>query len=173
MRRKDRFKTSETDTVNDSLNCTSEVQSCPDSVAEELEELLQRETISHQEYQRLRKTNMLPDNAGVCTLTEDESAILHDGNLCSSSNGKHSQSLNPFPYNEDGIPVNWTSNCEQSIYDIVTLTPGEKEYDYICDEMKSAGIQITKIQRLENIHLLDRFKSETEHIKKHRQLGKY
>lgn len=171
MRRKDRFKTSETDTVNDSLNCTSEVESCPDRVAEELEELLQRETISHQEYQRLRKTNRLPDNAGVCTLTEDESAILHDGNLCSSSNAKHSQSLNPFPYNENGIPVNWTSNCEQSIYDIVTLTPGEKEYDYICDEMKSAGIQLTKIQRLENIHLLDRFKSETEHIKKRRQLG--
>ncbi|XP_063421355.1 uncharacterized protein LOC134706388 [Mytilus trossulus] len=173
MRRKDRFKPSETDSVNDSLNCTSEVESCPDRVAEELEDLLQRETISHQEYQRLRKTNRLPDNFGVCTLTEniDESAILYDGNLCSSSNAKHSQPFNPFPYNENGIPVNWTSNCKHSIYDIVTLSPGQKEYDHICDEMKSVGIQITKIERLENIHLLDRFKSETEHIKKHRQLG--
>lgn len=172
MRRKDRFKNSETDIVNDSLECTSEVETCPDRVAEELEELLQRETISHQEYQRLRKTNRLPDNSEV-TSTEkiDELATLHDVELGSTNNAKHSQSFDPFPYNENGIPVNWTSNCKQSIYDIVTLNRGEKEYDYICDEMKSVGIQITKIERLENIHLLDRFKSETEHIKKHRQLG--
>lgn len=138
-----------------------------DNVAEELKELLLRETITRDEYKTLKVSNELTSFNSVCCTDLKQNGCLP------TSNVKH-LSLAPYPYNDSGIPVNWTetkSCTTNSIYQLITLSAGDEEYDSIHNEMENSGIDVTKIERLENIYLLSRFKSETEDIQRHRPEG--
>ena len=76
-------------------------------------------------------------------------------------------------FNRNGIPVNWT-DCDKNskIHKLVKLKPGFDIYNLIEQEFCKVNIGIKKIERLENVRQLRRFKSESEEIQNHRSPGK-
>jgi len=95
---------------------------------------------------------------------------------------KHDNSdigMKPFNFDSDGVPLNWTeddilANMQSHgvNYRLVDLHPGQVEYEMINGEFEATGLEVTKVQRLQNRFLLERFKSEMEEVKRRQHSGK-
>ncbi|KAL3832130.1 hypothetical protein ACJMK2_023801 [Sinanodonta woodiana] len=71
--------------------------------------------------------------------------------------------LCPFGLDISGIPVK-----QQEQYILEELKPGLPEYDTIVANFSRMKIKVTKIVRLQNMGLLERFKAEEDKVKKDR-----
>ncbi|KAK3592762.1 hypothetical protein CHS0354_003195 [Potamilus streckersoni] len=74
--------------------------------------------------------------------------------------------LLPAPFDGIGILVNWCKVRDSKPFILVELKPGQLEYEKISADFSREEIKVSKIQRLQNMNHLDRFKSEVEEIKK-------
>ncbi|XP_041366699.1 uncharacterized protein LOC121381447 [Gigantopelta aegis] len=82
----------------------------------------------------------------------------------------------PFPFDQDGIPVNWYKsnipvNESGQLYTLNPLFPGEDEYETIATDFCLADLEVLKIERLQSLILLRRFRQEQEHLLEMRQSG--
>ena len=82
----------------------------------------------------------------------------------------------PPRFDSDGIPVNWSRDSAQlrksrAQFILVQLKRGDAEYDQIHMEMADAGLDVVQAFRLQNVHLLDRFKAEIDEIYRRRESG--
>ncbi|KAK3109173.1 hypothetical protein FSP39_024638 [Pinctada imbricata] len=82
----------------------------------------------------------------------------------------------PPRFDNDGIPISWSQDSFQlrnaaASFILVELHPGQSEYDQIEEELQGAGVDIVQVTRLQNVHLLDRFKSEMDDLIKRRHKG--
>lgn len=75
-------------------------------------------------------------------------------------------------FDKNGIPVVWTK-CDKNskAHRLVKIEPGLDIYDQIEQEFQKVNIGIKKIERLESVRQLRRFKSEMEDIQSHRKSG--
>ncbi|XP_060081815.1 uncharacterized protein LOC132561101 [Ylistrum balloti] len=100
-------------------------------------------------------------------------------NMTKWQRNNEDQGLQPFVFDTDGIPINWTEKEKSTNHrpghsmdvQLIELHPGQMEYDKILDEFTDTGIQITRIERIQNLYLLDRFKSEMEDTARRRHPG--
>lgn len=91
---------------------------------------------------------------------------IKSGKLLDSSSSR----IKIPPFNKNGIPVVWTdSYLNSKTHRLVKIEAGEDVYDSVTQEFHKVNIQINKIERLENMRQLRRFKSEMEDIQNHRE----
>lgn len=126
-----------------------------DEMAKEIESLRIAGTITSKQAE-----NMLSKRATLKQLNENETEQIDSKHI-------------PYPFDMNGIPVNWSlrdidTEASHSLFSIVELFPGDTEYDQINEELTEAGIEIMKLERLENTDLLHRYQSEIQHIKQRR-----
>lgn len=177
-RRKDRFKNVDVSEDNSTKIDTSQVHPRED-ISHELEELFQRGIISSEQFQKLNQRTNLSTSEYVPIENLSNKRINGDykeNDMFLTDSECYKPMIAPFPFKDNGIPVNWTGNITNmsgasNIHNVIVLEQGMGEYDSIKGEMEQAGLIVTKIERLENIYLLNRFKTETEDIIKHRRKG--
>lgn len=124
-------------------------------MAKEIESLRQAGSITSNQAE-----SILDNRKTLKQLNEDQTNPSDSGHI-------------PYPFDKNGIPVNWSlrdfnNEASNSLFSIVELFPGDTEYDQIDQELTEAGIEITKLERLENTDLLHRYQSEIQHIKQRR-----
>ncbi|XP_069132372.1 uncharacterized protein [Argopecten irradians] len=135
-----------------------------DEISKEIEELMKMGALSKSE---------------ADSMQERQRQKFRLNNMTKWQRNNENEELRPFVFDTDGIPVNWTDDGESTNHSsghsmdvrLVNLLPGQMEYDKIEDEFKETGIKITKIERIQNMYLLDRFKSEMEDTARRRHPG--
>ncbi|XP_033762150.1 uncharacterized protein LOC117343770 [Pecten maximus] len=135
-----------------------------DEISREIEELMNIGAISKSEAESIQ---------------ESQQRKFRLNNMTKWQRNNEDEEMRPFVFDTDGIPINWTDEGEltnqrqgQSMdVRLVELQPGQIEYDKIDDEFKETGIEITKIERIQNTYLLDRFKAEMESTARRRHSG--
>ncbi|XP_067649149.1 uncharacterized protein [Haliotis asinina] len=80
---------------------------------------------------------------------------------------------NPFGFADDEFPLNWDRSRIPDVqagelFQLVQILPGEDEYETIARDFHIADLEVKKIERLQNVHLLDRYKGEKELLMRRR-----
>ncbi|XP_021350458.1 uncharacterized protein LOC110448503 isoform X2 [Mizuhopecten yessoensis] len=135
-----------------------------DDISREIEQLFKMGAISSAEAE---------------TIQESQQRKFRLNNMTKWQRNSDDEELRPFVFDTDGIPINWTDDMESTNQRpglsmdvrLVELHPGQMEYDKIDDEFNETGIKITKIERIQNTYLLERFKSEMEDTTRRRHSG--
>ncbi|KAK3591964.1 hypothetical protein CHS0354_031472 [Potamilus streckersoni] len=127
-----------------------------EEVAKEIQELLAKGSISEKDAEHLIQMHEMKQLNVKMNVNDDDDEDVTE--------------LIPFQFDCDGIPVNWSKlrSLQRQPFILVDLKPGQMEYDKIMAEFTRAKVKVTKIERLQNLRLLDRFKAELEEMKKHR-----
>ncbi|XP_050388507.2 uncharacterized protein LOC126807763 isoform X2 [Patella vulgata] len=105
----------------------------------------------------------------------DENIDTVDVNVqISDSSIRGIEELEPVPFTSDNRLQNWSKediNDHGSVhlYKLFPIYPGCREYDAILHDFTQAGLIIEKVERLQNVHLLEKYKSEQDHLLKARQ----
>ncbi|XP_071102685.1 uncharacterized protein [Haliotis cracherodii] len=161
-----------------------------EEVSREIEELIRRGIIKpdHRAPLSSNRSGAMPDS---------DSELFGDGSLHPSSGGEdptdhhvqrrktraHANTRipqnhridfkNPFPFADDEFPVNWERSripdgMAGELFQLVEILPGEEEYETIARDFHIADLEVKKMERLQNVHLLDRYKGEKELLMKSR-----
>ena len=130
-----------------------------DDQSEEIQELLGKGLINQEEAENLQQGQKMQRRLNRATRQYSESEFQR-----------------PPRFDSDGIPVNWSRDSAQlrksrAQFILVQLKRGDAEYDQIHEEMAEAGLDVVEAFRLQNVHLLDRFKAEMDEIYRRRESG--
>ncbi|PVD30480.1 hypothetical protein C0Q70_09746 [Pomacea canaliculata] len=82
--------------------------------------------------------------------------------------------LRPQPLNERGVPGNWDLLLpveDDQRFHLVPLSTIDWEYSAITVDFEEAGLRVKCVERLQNRMLLDRFRSEKDHLKNSRSVS--
>lgn len=126
-----------------------------DEEAEEIKELIRNETLSALE--------------GRKRLQDLQSRRIINRGPSQTNQGMDS----PHTFGSDGFPQNWSrdSQMSHSEFKLVPLCDGDKEYEQIYSEMEQAGLDVVRVERLQNVDLLEKFKSEMMHMARRKNQG--
>ncbi|XP_046565660.1 uncharacterized protein LOC124274339 [Haliotis rubra] len=80
---------------------------------------------------------------------------------------------NPFGFADDEFPVNWDRSRIPDVeagelFQLVEILPEEEEYETIARDFHIADLEVKKMERLQNVHLLDRYKGEKDLLMRRR-----
>ena len=130
-----------------------------DDQSEEIQELLGKGLINQEEAENLQEGQKMQRRLNRATRQFSESEYQR-----------------PPKFDSDGIPINWSRDSAQlrksrAQFILVQLKQGDAEYDQIHEEMADAGLDVVQAFRLQNVHLLDRFKAEMDEIYRRRESG--
>ena len=81
---------------------------------------------------------------------------------------------NPCEFDSDGLPLNWSRDevMSHSMFRLIHLNKGDPECDQIYQDMEKSGLEVVKVERLQNLDSLEKFQSEVKHLAKRRTPGK-
>lgn len=121
-----------------------------------------------EEIRELMRNNTLSDSAGKRRLQEIQSR--NAGN-CSASIPISIDK--PCDIDRDGLPVNWNRDepMSHSMFRLIPLSRGGPECDQIYCDMEEVGLDVVKVERLQNLDSLEKFQSEIGHMSKRRDPG--
>lgn len=121
-----------------------------------------------EEIRELMRNNTLSDSAGKMRLQEIQSR--NAGN-CSASIPISIDK--PCDIDRDGLPVNWNRDepMSHSMFRLIPLSRGGPECDQIYCDMEEVGLDVVKVERLQNLDSLEKFQSEIRHMSKRRDPG--
>lgn len=119
-----------------------------------------------EEIRELVKNKTLSDSVGEMRLQEIQSRKV--GNCMAT------RSIDkPCDIDRDGLPVNWNRDepMSHSMFRLILLSRGDPECDRIYWDMEKVGLHVVKVERLQNLDSLEKFKSETRHMSKRKDPG--
>lgn len=119
-----------------------------------------------EEIRELVKNKTLSDSVGEMRLQEIQSRKV--GNCMAT------RSIDkPCDIDRDGLPVNWNRDepMSHSMFRLILLSRGDPECDRIYCDMEKVGLHVVKVERLQNLDSLEKFKSETRHMSKRKDPG--
>ncbi|KAK6165936.1 hypothetical protein SNE40_022742 [Patella caerulea] len=140
----------------------------------ELKELIRHGIISPSEisekFRRIMGSEYTQNDSDTNIDTVDANAQLES----SDSRIRGIEELEPVPFTSDNILQNWSKediNDRGSVYTykLFPIYPGCREYDAILHDFTQSGLIIEQVERLQNVHLLEKYKSEQDHLLKARQ----
>uniref|UniRef100_K1R3F2 Poly [ADP-ribose] polymerase n=1 Tax=Magallana gigas TaxID=29159 RepID=K1R3F2_MAGGI len=121
-----------------------------------------------EEIRELVKNKTLSDSVGEMRLQEIQSRKV--GNRMATIPSSIDK---PCDIDRDGLPVNWNRDepMSHSMFRLILLSRGDPECDRIYCDMEKVGLHVVKVERLQNLDSLEKFKSETRHMSKRKDPG--
>lgn len=121
-----------------------------------------------EEIRELMRNNTLSNSVGKMRLQEIQSQ--KSGNCLASTPISIDK---PCDIDRDGLPVNWNRDepMSHSMFRLIPLSRGDPGCDLIYCDMEEVGLDVVKVERLQNLDSLEKFKSEIRHMSKRKNPG--
>lgn len=121
-----------------------------------------------EEIRELMRDNTLSDSVGKIRLQEIQS---RKAGIRSASISNFMDK--PCDIDRDGLPINWNRDepMSHSMFRLIPLSRGESECDQINHDMEEVGLDVVKVERLQNLDSLEKFQSEIRHMSKRKDPG--